>query len=244
MDDDGDEDSQSELAGSLCWWMMKSLWKEDSKLRLLLADTILLQDGHLLHWLFTSSKSGRVLKRAIKRLDWDALVLFLVRRDTRSKDSWERSADEVVATARKLGEGENKPHVVMLTALDLKSLREKHNAHLLDQIIAIQPFVARNPFTGCGLFETEFERKGRSRTAQAALATYELLRWPEDDVKWFDDIEQPPVNSVGMPDTGGEVDSAGFGGRSGSAKRVHGVLHRMLAATTKQIVEYIEREVG
>lgn len=62
MDDDGDEDSQSELTGSLSWWMMKSLWKEDSKLRLLVADTILLQDGHLLHWLFTSSKSGRVLK--------------------------------------------------------------------------------------------------------------------------------------------------------------------------------------
>lgn len=62
MDDDVDDDSQSELAGSLSWWMMKSLWKEDSKLRLLLADTILLEDGHLMHWLFTSSKSGRVLK--------------------------------------------------------------------------------------------------------------------------------------------------------------------------------------
>lgn len=137
----------------------------------------------------------------------------------------------------------------MLTASDLTSLREKHNAHLLDEIVAIQPFLVKNPFTGCGLFETEFERKGCKRSAQAALGTYELLRWPEEDVKWFD-IFDPPSGSV-------DVDSffnrpAARGGatfvqqrtrHSPSAKRVHGVLHRMLATTTKQIVEHVEREV-
>lgn len=185
-------------------------------------------------------------QRAIKRLDWDALTTFLVRsarsrsRGQRSNDSLERSA-EIIATARKLREG--KPYVIMLTALDLKSLREKHNAHLLDQIVAIQPFVARNPFTGCGLFETEFVRKGRSRTAQAALATYELLRWPEEDVKWFDDFERPRDCDT-ILDARSEVGSTGLGRRNGSATRVHGVLHRMLATTTRQIVEYIEREVG
>ncbi|CAM9830500.1 unnamed protein product [Scytosiphon promiscuus] len=246
MDDDGDDDSQSELEGSLSWWMMKSLWREDGKLRLLLADTTLLQDGHIMHWLFTSSKSGRVLKRSIKHFDWDALITFLIRRarsgrgNKRSKDVWERPA-EIIATARKLREG--KPCAMMLTMLDLKSLREKHNAHLLDQIIAIQPFVARNPFAGCGLFETEFERKGRSRTAPAALSTYELLQWPED-IKWFDDFEQPRVDSGSVSDTRGENDSAERGRRNGSAKRMHGVLHRMLATTTKQIVEYVERKVG
>lgn len=66
MEDDGEADSQvSEVAGSLSWWMMKNLWHEsvpDKKLRLSLVDTILLQDGHVLHWFFTSSKSGSVLK--------------------------------------------------------------------------------------------------------------------------------------------------------------------------------------
>lgn len=67
MDDDREVDSQSEVVvGSLSWWMMKSLWQEDTlpeqKLRLSLPDTVLLQDGHLLHWFFTSAKSGNILK--------------------------------------------------------------------------------------------------------------------------------------------------------------------------------------
>ena len=66
MDVDGEEDSQlSAFTCSLSWWMMKSLWKEglpDEKLRLSVADTFLLKDGHLECWYFTSSKSGRVLK--------------------------------------------------------------------------------------------------------------------------------------------------------------------------------------
>lgn len=66
MDVDGEEDSQfSAFTSSLSWWMMKSLWKEgmpDEKLRLLVADTFLLKDGHPECWYFTSSKSGRVLK--------------------------------------------------------------------------------------------------------------------------------------------------------------------------------------
>lgn len=67
MDDDGEVDSQSEVVvGSLSWWMMKSLWKEDTlpeqKLQLSLPDTVLLQDGHLLYWFFTSAKSGNILK--------------------------------------------------------------------------------------------------------------------------------------------------------------------------------------
>lgn len=187
------------------------------------------------------------VKRAIKRLDWDALITFLVRsarcagRVKRAKDNWERSA-EIIATARKLREG--KLRVIMLTALDLQSLREKHNAHLLDQIIAIQPFISRNPFTGCGLFETEFERKGRSRTAQTSLATYELLRWPEEDIKWFDDFEHPRDKDIAVLNERAEAESAEEGRRNVSAKRVHGVLHRMLATTTKQIVDFIEREVG
>lgn len=132
----------------------------------------------------------------------------------------------------------------MLTARDIKSLREKHNAHLLDEIVAIQPFVTKNPFTGCGLFETEFERKGRKRrTSPATLATYELARWPEEEVKWFDDFGSPCVDSFTRPNRkAGEMFTRGRR-RNGSAKRVHGVLHRLLATTTKQIVDHVEREV-
>lgn len=131
----------------------------------------------------------------------------------------------------------------MLTARDIKSLREKHNAHLLDEIVAVQPFVIKNSFTGCGLFETEFERKGRKRTSPATLATYELLRWPEEEVKWSQACGSSCVDSFTRPSRrAGEI-SARQRRRNGSAKRVHGILHRLLATTTKQIVGHVEREV-
>ena len=68
MDDDGEMDSQSELVGSLSCWMMRNLsqhaatstTKPSDKLSLSLPDTVLLQDGHLFHWLF--SKSGTIVK--------------------------------------------------------------------------------------------------------------------------------------------------------------------------------------
>lgn len=71
MDEDGEVDSQSELSPcSLSCWMMKNLLHQETtpneRLSLSLADTVLLQDGHLFHWLFTSSKSGRVVKVCIK----------------------------------------------------------------------------------------------------------------------------------------------------------------------------------
>lgn len=67
MDEDGEADSLSELSPcSLSCWMMKNLLHQETvaneKLSLSLPDTVLLQDGHLFHWLFTSSKSGSVVK--------------------------------------------------------------------------------------------------------------------------------------------------------------------------------------
>ncbi|CAM9864349.1 unnamed protein product [Ectocarpus sp. 12 AP-2014] len=253
MDDDGEVDSQSEVVvGSLSWWMMKSLWQEDTlpeqKLRLSLPDTVLLQDGHLLHWFFTSAKSGNILKRATKRLEWDEFLKFLVRcaSSTTSKGKHTKghaphaTSGDIVATARRLREGRTYP--VMLTARDLISLREKHNAHLLDEIVAIQPFVAKDPFTGCGVFETEFERKGQNNhTTQAVVATYELLRWPENDVKWFGDVDELSAANSSQRDGHSFAPQRA---RDGSAKRVYGVIHRMLAATTKRIIEHVERAVG
>lgn len=159
------------------------------------------------------------------------------------------SARGVIAMGRRLREGRTCP--VMLTAQDLASLREKHNAHLLDEIVAIQPLFVKNPFTGCGLFETEFERKGCKRSAQAALGTYELGRWPEEDVKWFDLFDPPSGGGVDADSCfhrpaarGGATFAQQRRRNNPPAKRVHGVLHRMLATTTKQIVEHVEREVG
>lgn len=67
MEDDADDDSQSwALSRSLSWWMMKNLWQhgvpDERHLRVSVADTFLLEDGHLMYWYFTSSKSGRVFK--------------------------------------------------------------------------------------------------------------------------------------------------------------------------------------
>lgn len=172
-------------------------------------------------------------QRSNKRLDWDEMVTFLVRR---GKNTWGTKNDlwtpGVIATARRLKEGHM--CVVLLTANDLKSLREKHNAHLLDEIVMIQPFVAKNSYAGCGLFETEFVRKGH-RGAQVPLATYELVHWPEVDIKWSEDF-QP---YAGKP----ESRSIGRWRENSSPKRVHGILHQMLAKTTKNIVEHVEREV-
>ncbi|CAN0183195.1 unnamed protein product, partial [Laminaria digitata] len=244
MDADGEEDSQfSAFTSSLSWWMMKSLWKEglpDEKLRLSVADTFLLKDGHLECWYFTSSKSGRVLKRANKRLDWDGLVKFLVQRarttsgTAGAKDSWPSG---VIATARRLRGGQTSP--MMLTASDFKSLREKHNADLLDEIIAVQPYVAKTAFMGCGLFETEFQRKGRHCDAQAALSTFELAQWPpqEQDARRFEDFQ----SAAEVPES--RSLSSGWRKVDRSAKRVHGVLHRVLAMTTRSIVEHVESEV-
>lgn len=70
MDEDGEVASQSDLSpGSLSCWMMKNLLHQETvpseRLSLSLPDTVLLQDGHLFHWLFSSSKSGRVVKVCI-----------------------------------------------------------------------------------------------------------------------------------------------------------------------------------
>jgi len=153
----------------------------------------------------------------------------------------------VIATARRLKGGRTYP--VMLTARDMRSLREKHNAHLLDEIVAIQPLVAKNPFTGCGLFETEFRRKGRKRSAQAALATHELARWREEDVKWFDESGPTLFVNGSFTGSGGARGDETFSqfcrGRDSTAtKRVHGIIHRLLATTTKKVVEHIERVVS
>lgn len=177
-------------------------------------------------------------QRGTKKLEWDGLVKFLVR-CSRKLDS--RAPAEVIATARRLRDGRTYP--VLLTARDIQSLREKHNAHLLDEIVAIQPFVLKNPFTECGLFETDFERKGVKRTSAATLATYELVRWPEEEVKWFGGVGSSGADSLTRPSgRAGEI-CAQQRRRKGSAKRVHGVVHRLLATTTKQIVEHVEREV-
>lgn len=152
-------------------------------------------------------------------------------------DSW---TPGVIATARRLRDGQT--YAVMLTASDLKSLREKHNAHLLDEIVAIQPYVTKKTFSGCGLFETEFERQAPCRGAQAVLATHELARWPEEDVTWSDDFAVP---GGGVSESREASDQARVAERqrASSAKRVHGVLHRVLATATKTVVEHVEREV-
>lgn len=68
MDDERDADSQTSnfISLSLSCWMMRSLWQkgvsEDRHIRVGIADTVLLEDGHLVCWYFTSSKSGLVLK--------------------------------------------------------------------------------------------------------------------------------------------------------------------------------------
>lgn len=172
-----------------------------------------------------------------KRLEWDELLKFLLRyatRSQRSADSGSRGST-TIAIARRLREG--RTYAVLLTEVDLKSLREKHNAHLLDEIVVIQPYMEKTSFTGCGLFETEFQRNGRHRGAQATLATYELSRWPEADIKWSTEF----ANGA---DRAGSHDSCSWGRKSdSSSERVHGIVHRMLAATTKSIVKHIEREV-
>lgn len=140
----------------------------------------------------------------------------------------------MIATARRLRDGQTFP--MMLTALDFKSLREKHNADLLDEIVAVQPYVTKTAFMGCGLFETEFERKGRRCHAQAALSTFELMQWPQaGDAGQFE----------GFPISAEPAESRSSDRRTmdRAAKRVHGVLHRVLAMTTRSIVEHVEKEV-
>ncbi|CAM9623387.1 unnamed protein product, partial [Sphacelaria rigidula] len=104
-------------------------------------------------------------KRNEKQCEWEKLVRFLVRA---AKGTWgsgnDRWTSEVIATARRLRD--DKTTAVMLTASDITSLREKHNAHLLDEIVAVQPYVTRKPFSGCGLFETTFIRKEGFQDAQ------------------------------------------------------------------------------
>lgn len=155
----------------------------------------------------------------------------------------------VIAAARRLRLGQTS--VVMLTEPDLTSLRQKHNVHLLDEILAIQPYVPRKPFSGCGLFETTFARKGKFRDAPTAFKTHELAQWSEegpnpnpvpttDESDTFQSSKSPGCRfERGRFD--GKVSSAHARGRS--SQRVHGVLHRVLAATTKDIVNHVERQV-
>lgn len=140
--------------------------------------------------------------------------------------------------ARRLKSGRTYP--VLLTAADLKSLREKHTAHLLNEIVMIQSYITKQPFAGCGVFETDFQRTGQHSTDIAALATFELAQWPEENVTWFEDIETLASDNSKRH----TQESRGFLYRNGdgSSKRVHGVVHRTLAATTKAIVEYVQNK--
>lgn len=68
MDEERDIESQASTYSPLClsWWMMRNLWQqgvsEERHLRVNIVDTVLLEDGHLTCWYFTSAKSGLVLK--------------------------------------------------------------------------------------------------------------------------------------------------------------------------------------
>lgn len=191
-------------------------------------------------------------QRDNKRCTWDELVRFLIRR---AKGSWGSGNDQwtpgVIATARRLRGGQTS--AVMLSATDIKSLREKHNVHLLDEIVAIQPYVTRKHFSGCGLFETRFTRKEPFRGAPVASATYELVQWNEMSTG-SGSMQQPEDSHVLSRDSRDNRSGQGRGADeerlscsaigSGSRERVYGVLHRVLAATTKDIVNHVEREVS
>lgn len=178
-------------------------------------------------------------QRANKRCEWDELLRFLSRR---VKSTWGTGRDQwtprVVAIARRLRGGQTS--AIVLTESDIKFLREKHNVHLLDEIVAIQPHITRISFSGCGLFETTFRRKGRFREAQVAYATYELARWPEDDRSPPQDYQEIADYSEMIPSEYGRVARSAI---CHVPQRVHGVLHRVLATTTKEIVTHVEREV-
>lgn len=138
---------------------------------------------------------------------------------------------DVAAIARRSRGGTTKP--IMLTLSDIECLLEKHNANLLDEIIAIQPHMIRKPFVGCGLFETTFIRKGHWRDAQIVCVTYELAKWIEDHEgrEGFDDSTDRSGSHPGK--------------ESGNCSpiRVHGVIHRVLATTTRAVVAHVEQEV-
>lgn len=63
-----DRESESQVSEPHCpsWWMMKNLWQREvtrgRHLQISLADTCLLEEGHLVCWYFTSPKNGYILK--------------------------------------------------------------------------------------------------------------------------------------------------------------------------------------
>lgn len=175
-------------------------------------------------------------QRDSKRCEWDEFIGFLGR-EANERDAKGATLPGTLAVVWRLVGAH--PKATILTVSDMNLLREKHNAHLLEEIIAVQPYTATQSFGGCGVFETSFIRKGRHRGAQAASITFEFIRWPEEDRDARDPFQRRPSTEriyVGKPVARRSVDDR-------SSVRIFGIIHRALANTTKSIVDHVEREV-
>lgn len=187
-------------------------------------------------------RSQRTGQRGNRRCKWEEFLRFLERQAKATLGKGRViPTSGVVAIARRLREGVTE--AVSLTMSDIVSLREKHNAHLLGEIVAIQPCIARASLTGCGLFETSFVRQDHSPGGLVACITHELVRWPgQDDQRPGGGSRKEPRSCV---ETSSRHSNSAFVKTMVSRLpvRVFGMIHKTLATTTKAIVEHVEREV-
>ncbi|CAM9196346.1 unnamed protein product, partial [Discosporangium mesarthrocarpum] len=248
-DGDGEGSQDSEQSHTLLeYWAMKNLWQggvsNDRRLRVRLVDTVLLKDGHLVTWYFTSSKTGEILKRSSKRLDWGELIVSFTRQVKEGRSSVKIKGDGSqqgkIAVGRRLRDG--RIDIFLLSARDIRDLTEKHNAHKREEIVALHPYITRKPFFGCGVFLNTFERRGRSRGALTASATFELAFFPPDRDWRPEGAMWGGVRAAGECKVKQSVFERKM--RDCKAARVDGVIHRVLQGATKDVVGHVERETG
>ncbi|CAM9799595.1 unnamed protein product, partial [Choristocarpus tenellus] len=144
----------------------------------------------------------------------------------------------MIAVARRLRGG--RADVVLLTAKDLRSLTEKHNADLREELLTLQPCITKKNFFGCGVFLNTFERKGRLRGSQVTSVTYELMASPG-----VDECRNHRLVGVQCMERTAHSHQNNFEKRMRDCRavRIDGVIHRVLQASTKEVVTHVQREV-
>eukprot|EP01041_Mallomonas_annulata_P013621 gene13621-28921_t len=160
--------------------LLQSVWsyEKDSSLpkcRLNLVDVIIFKQGIPLRWLFTSEKTGEVLKKKHENITTSQIIKSFKKRLTvKGQTKHKIPTDMQIKIAKIIYKSEHDNHLIKIThkLVDERELTNilRSRAHLQD-VLAIQLYMSPWPLKGCGLFEHVFNRNEHSIILHS---TYEL----------------------------------------------------------------------
>ena len=134
-------------------FLFKALWSsetaKDTKIKLKLLDIILFHEGIPFRWLFTSSKSGEVMKKKSEKLTAVEIVRSIKARAFTLRGEKQLTSKSIVATVWLMESSSVIPKIVTESELIELFL----NKQSLNSVLAIQVYLSGWPLRGSGVFE-------------------------------------------------------------------------------------------